>query len=95
MYRTESPEAEVLRLRDQLDATLKDRDALMKDRDALRAGKENWSRRLRGIATLVIAAIPPALVIRYHAPSRVLILDVLVFAVWGWLVVRASRRDPR
>jgi len=81
MYRTESPDAEVLRLRAELEATKKERDSK--------------AQRLRLLTTLIVGAIPPALVIRYHAPSRVLLLDVLVFAVWGWLIVRASRRDPR
>ena len=92
MYRSEPPEAEVLRLREELDhcrgvlsATQKDRDTAQKDRDT-------FKRRLRILVTVILGAIPPALVLRYHAPSRILLLDVLGFAVWGWLILRAVPR---
>lgn len=84
-YRSESPEAEVLRLRAELEATKQDRDTVQRDRDTFR-------RRVQILATVVLGAIPPALVLRFHVPSRILLLDVLGFAVWGWLIFAASRR---
>lgn len=85
MYRNEPPEAEVLRLREELAATKKDMDSVQRDRDKLK-------KRLWVLSTVIIGAIPPALVLRYHAPSRILLLDVLGFAIWGWLILRVVRR---
>jgi hypothetical protein len=85
MYRTEPPEAEVLRLREELEATKKDMDSVQRDRD-------KFKRRLWVLSTVILGAIPPALVLRYHAPSRILLLDVLGFAIWGWLILRVVRR---
>lgn len=85
MYRNDPPEAEVLRLREELAATKKDMDSVQRDRDKLK-------RRLWILSTVIIGAIPPALVLRYHAPSRILLLDVLGFAIWGWLILRVVRR---
>lgn len=85
MYRNDPPEAEVLRLREELAATKKDMDSVQRDRDKLK-------RRLWVMSAVIIGAIPPALVLRYHAPSRILLLDVLGFAIWGWLILRVVRR---
>lgn len=84
-YRSEPPEAEVLRLREELEATKKDLDTVQRDRDT-------FKRRVWVMGTMALGAIPPALVLRYHAPSRILLLDVLGFAIWGWLIFAASRR---
>jgi hypothetical protein len=85
MYRNEPPEAEVLRLRDELEATRKDRDTAQMNHD-------RFKRRLQILVTIIIGAIFPALVLRYHAPKRILLLDVLWFAVWGLLILRAGPR---
>lgn len=85
MYRNEPPEAEVLRLREELAATKKDMDSVQRERDT-------FKRRLWALTNVILAAIPPALVLRYHVPSRILLLDVLGFAVWGWLILKVTRR---
>lgn len=91
-YRSEPPEAEVLRLREELEATRKDRDALQMERDTIQKDRNKSKRRMWVMGTVVVGAIPPALVLRFHIPSRVLLLDVLGFAVWGWLIFGAARR---
>lgn len=85
MYRNESPEAEVLRLRDELKATKQDLNSVQADRD-------KFKQRLWVLSTVILGGIPPALVLRYHVPSRILLLDVLGFAIWGWLLLRVVRR---
>lgn len=74
MYRDLDPQAEVQRLKKELADANSDRD--------------KFRRRLRVLTTVILAGIPPALVLRYHAPTRILLLDVLGFAVWGWMVLR-------
>jgi len=85
MYRNEAPEAEVLRLREELKATKKDLTSVQGERD-------RFKQRLWVLTTVILGAVPPALVLRYHAPSRILLLDVMGFAIWGWVLLRAVRR---
>lgn len=77
-YRDLSPEAEAQRLKSELEEVTRDRDALR--------------RRMWLFITVVLGAIPPALVVRFHVPNRVLLLDVLGFAIWGWFLLKVSRR---
>lgn len=88
-YRTETPEAEVIRLRREVEELQKGRqETLLK----FRALQNKSRQKLWGIVLIFLGAIPPALVIRFHAPGRVMLLDVLGFALWGWFTLRVNRR---
>ncbi len=80
-YRTEPPESKVLRLQDELTATRKDHEKL--------------KRRLWVLTTVVLGAVPPALVFRFHVPSRILLLDVVALIVWGVFILRVAKHDHR
>lgn len=96
MYRDNIPETELPRLREQVRQLQSQlygtQDQLKKSEEDLKKAREIHHRRWWNLALVVLGAIPPALVLRFHVPSRVLILDVLFFALWIWFLLRANRR---